>query len=509
MTILRTIKGKLVAGTAAGIACLLSLFGVAIYLIGVKTAQDSFDRSLMRRAEEITRGPVPRGRRMMGGAGLGGPSFGGGGMRQPGRQIPPNMADEPPRPPDAPPDGPPLGPFEGAGEAADRVRAIRTPRVIAPNGKVILPPGMSDPWSAPEFEKGLRGASTLATVPYEGRLIRVATRPFRGPDGVSAVLQIAQEQEPVDLTARSLGQALLSMVPLGVALAAFASWLLVRSVLAPVDRVTEEALRLAGHDDLSGRLKVVGDDEVSRLGGALNCLLSRIQSLYAKEQQARQASEKALEAQKRFVSDASHELRTPLTRISLAAQNALAAQEEEVRSRALESIHRSSGQMSRLVSHLLALARMDAGQAGLVRQPFDLAALAAQAAEETGDPRVTHRGEGRAVGDPDGVRRILDNLVENARRHTPESGSIEVLVKEELGRVFAIVSDTGEGIPAEALSRIGTRFFRVDESRNRSSGGTGLGLALSMELAQAMGGSLTLVSEQGAGVRATLSLPKA
>jgi signal transduction histidine kinase len=299
------------------------------------------------------------------------------------------------------------------------------------------------------------------------------------------------------------------MIPLGIALAAFASWLLVRSVLAPVDRVTEEALRLAGNDDLSGRLQVVGDDEVSRLGGALNSLLSRIQTLYAQEKQARKTTEKSLEAQKRFVSDASHELRTPLTRISLAAHNALSAKDEQSRSKALESIHRSSGQMSRLVSHLLALARMDAGQAGLTRQPFDLGALASQAVEEAGDPRITFRGQGAAIGDPDAFRRILDNLIENARRHTPDEGSITVEAQEDGDRTSVVVIDTGEGIPPDAITRIGTRFFRVDESRSRSSGGTGLGLALSMELAQAMGGSLFIASDPGQGVRATLSLVRA
>ncbi|MCA1594889.1 MAG: HAMP domain-containing histidine kinase [Chloroflexi bacterium] len=224
--------------------------------------------------------------------------------------------------------------------------------------------------------------------------------------------------------------------------------------------------------------------------------------------------EESFERQRRFTADASHELRTPLTRIKVSTSEALSGEHslDEYRA-ALAVADRGADVMSRLIEQLLTLARSDAGQLRLRMAPLDLGELlrsmAASVARPDGAPiRVDISEEPICVlGDEDHLRRVFLNLLENAVRHTPESGQIVMRAQADARTAVIQVIDTGEGIPAADLPHVGERFFRVDTSRSRSRGGAGLGLAICRGIAQAHGGTLSVASSPGSGTIVSVSLP--
>ena len=122
--------------------------------------------------------------------------------------------------------------------------------------------------------------------------------------------------------------------------------------------------------------------------------------------------------------------------------------------------------------------------------------------------RAAKAGDSLSISaDPHHLRRLLTNLLDNALRHTPESGTVTLRAVAEGPLATLTIRDTGEGIPTEHLAHIGERFYRVDASRARSGGGTGLGLAIASSIAQAHGGTLTLSSTPGEGTTVTIVLP--
>src|SRR5262249_15078442 len=194
---------------------------------------------------------------------------------------------------------------------------------------------------------------------------------------------------------------------------------------------------------------------------------------------------------------AAHELRTPLAAIRTEAEVALGRGGlPEGQRQLLGSILEECGRLARLTDQLLALAREDAGPAKQAHQPLDLAALAAGAAEtmrplaEAGGVRlrVESAGSVRAWGDEARLRQVFFNLIDNAVKHTPDGGEVEVSVEAQDGVAVAVVRDTGEGIAAEHLPHVFDRFYRVDEARTRERGGTGLGLSIVQSVVAAHGG---------------------
>jgi two-component system OmpR family sensor kinase len=170
--------------------------------------------------------------------------------------------------------------------------------------------------------------------------------------------------------------------------------------------------------------------------------------------------------------------------------------------------------MGRLVDDLLLLARMDQ-QRGLEMAPVDIGEVVSEAVadfevvdptrpitiEQTGDPIV--------IGDRNRLRQVIDNLLTNARVHTPAETPVHVVVAPAPGYVDISVEDEGPGIPKDDQERVFERFWRADPGRVRSRGGTGLGLAIVASLVQAHGGSVAIDSEEGHGTRFTVRLPTA
>jgi two-component system phosphate regulon sensor histidine kinase PhoR len=219
-----------------------------------------------------------------------------------------------------------------------------------------------------------------------------------------------------------------------------------------------------------------------------------------------------------FVANASHELRTPLTSIRgfVEALEDGALQEPERATRFLGKIRTHADRMAALVEDLLELSRLESGE----RPPLweevrvaeiaeDVVASVASLASRKRIALVHTAAEGPAVvSDADRLRRILENLVENAIKYTAEGGRVEVRTSRgATGGALIEVEDNGPGIAAEHLPRIFERFYRVDKARSRELGGTGLGLAIVKHLAESMGASVSVRSELGAGTCFTIQVP--
>lgn len=220
-----------------------------------------------------------------------------------------------------------------------------------------------------------------------------------------------------------------------------------------------------------------------------------------------------------FVANASHELRTPLTSIRgfVEALEDGALQEPERATRFLGKIRTHADRMASLVLDLLELSRLESGERAPPVQEVSpgevaddvVASFSAQAARK--QIALHHEGDGAGSvrTDPDRLRRILENLVDNAIKYTPGGGRVEVRSGAGPdGAVRLEVEDSGPGIAPEHLPRLFERFYRVDQARSREMGGTGLGLAIVKHLAESLGATVSVTSEVGRGSRFTLTLPR-
>jgi heavy metal sensor kinase len=297
---------------------------------------------------------------------------------------------------------------------------------------------------------------------------------------------------------------LLLIVPGGVLLAALGGWFMARIALKPVDE-----LRAAAHQisisRLDRRLPLRGTtDELDRLAETFNEVFVRLQE--------------AVEQMRQFTASISHELRTPLTAMRGEAEVALLSDysREEYR-RVLASQLEEFERLNRLVNELLTLARAEAGEIHLARDPVDLAALVRSAADLLG-PIATERkismqveagGRVEVSGDPGWLERLVLNLLDNAIKFTDREGSVRLAVHSNGNEAVLEVRDSGSGISPEALPHIFERFYRGDTSRSRQVEGVGLGLALVRWIVDAHNGRIDVWSQPGVGSRFAVVLPLA
>jgi signal transduction histidine kinase len=225
-----------------------------------------------------------------------------------------------------------------------------------------------------------------------------------------------------------------------------------------------------------------------------------------------------LEAVRRdFVANVSHELKTPLTSISGYAETLLGdATGAETSRRFLETILGNARRMQRLVDDLLDLSRIESGRWQPTSSEVDVASAAEEVwaalarsadAHEVSLVLDVEPGAGTIEADPDAVRQVLTNLMDNSLRYTPAGGRITCLTRRVEGGVAVSVRDSGTGITREHLPRIFERFYRSDPSRSRAEGGTGLGLAIVKHLVEAHGGRVSAESEWGSGTTITCVFP--
>jgi two-component system, OmpR family, heavy metal sensor histidine kinase CusS len=297
---------------------------------------------------------------------------------------------------------------------------------------------------------------------------------------------------------------LLAAIPIVILAAAGVGWLLSRRALAPVDRITRAA-RAINAADLSARLPVAqSGDELQRLSETLNDLLQRLQS--------------AFERVTRFTADASHELRTPVGVIRTTAELALRhpRNADEYRA-ALGEVVTETERLTRLIEDLLTLARADAARPPIAGHPLDLAACARDAVAAVtplaDEKRLTVAlaapdGRVRVEGDNEALRRVCLILLDNAIRHSPPAGRIEVAIAETGRHAVLEVRDSGPGIAPVDLPHLFERFYRGDRVRSPGSGGTGLGLAIAQTIVEQHDGRITAANHTDGGAVFTVSLPR-
>lgn len=228
------------------------------------------------------------------------------------------------------------------------------------------------------------------------------------------------------------------------------------------------------------------------------------------------------ERQAEFVANASHELKTPLTAIKGFAETLLdgAIREPALATKFVTIIHDEAERMNRLVDDLLQLASLDARETGQQArlEPTDLYKVAAAVVEELSAQwrakRLSVLLDAPArplavMANPDWLRQVLVNLLDNSIKYTPEGGKILVKWWQASDKALVMVQDSGIGIPAKDLPFIFDRFYRVDRARSRRAGGTGLGLAIVKHIIETLGGKIDVVSEPDAGTTFTFTLPLA
>lgn len=291
------------------------------------------------------------------------------------------------------------------------------------------------------------------------------------------------------------GVALLSVV-------LFGSLTFARSLVRPLRKLADAA-RAFGGGKLSARTHIRRPDELGEVAQAFDDMAERITAL--------------LQSQQELLANVSHELRTPLARIRVALD--LAAEGDELAARdALANITTDWGDLERLVEDVLATTRLDLGASGagapLRIGPVDLPELSKAAAERFS---IVYPNEPLRVnvieplpfpqGDSALLRRVIDNLLDNAHKYSEPGQLVELRMQTEPGGVRVSVVDQGMGIDPTDLPHIFTPFFRADRSRNRRTGGVGMGLALVRRIVEAHGGSIDVTSQIACGTSMTVHLP--
>jgi signal transduction histidine kinase len=323
--------------------------------------------------------------------------------------------------------------------------------------------------------------------------------------------------EPIGATTNTLHTLLLIELAVtagALVLALAGGWWLVRLGLRPLEDVERTAESIA-----AGNLdqRVPGADEpteVGRLARALNVMLERIEAAF----RARVASEARLQESDRhlrqFVADASHELRTPIAAVSAYAElfERGAAQHADDLPRVFTGIRSETARMERLVNDLLTLARFDEGLP-LQIVPTELVGLTADAVHTAGTVgpqwpvQFTASHPVEVMGDPTRLRQVIDNLLANVRAHTPEGTATTVHVGQDGNTAEIVVKDAGPGMPTDEAARVFERFYRVDASRARGHGGSGLGLSIVAAIVAAHGGTVSASSAVDQGMTVTVRIP--
>ncbi|WP_440101202.1 sensor histidine kinase [Glutamicibacter mishrai] len=326
--------------------------------------------------------------------------------------------------------------------------------------------------------------------------------------GSNGILIVGLPLHSTDLALRGMAWLTLFIALILIAGAGLAgSWLISRS-LASLKRVASVAASVAAEDLDSGKValtqRVPSEDavpgtEVGNVGNALNAMISNVST-------ALTAREKSQAQMRQFVADASHELRTPLS--SIRGYTELLSATEHFSpdgQRSVDRVLQQSSRMGSLVENLLLLARLDE-ENSFKRSNLDLGMLTADITEDFKLTARDHQWDFECLaeqttvfGDSASLRRVITNLLANARKHTSAGNTVTVTVDQddETDEAVLEVHDTGEGIAPEFLPKVFERFTRADKARSGSDGTTGLGLPIAKSIVEAHGGTISVTSEPG------------
>lgn len=286
---------------------------------------------------------------------------------------------------------------------------------------------------------------------------------------------------------------------LGAAVAAVVGTIGARRITAPLRGLADAARRI-GRGDLGARVEVGGDDEVGEVARTFNTMADELR--------------RADEGRRQLLADIAHELGTPLTVLQANVEGMLDGVVETSPEK-LAALHTQVQILARLTKDLRDLSLAQQGRLPLDRRPLDLAALVREVADLS-RPVAEDKGVGMEVSagaslmawaDRDRMAQVLHNLLANAVRYTESGGRVAISAGRSDGDVQVEVTDTGVGIPPDELPHVFDRFYRVDRSRSRATGGAGLGLAVVKYLVEAHGGRVWVHSTPGAGSTFGFALP--
>ena len=361
-----------------------------------------------------------------------------------------------------------------------------------------LPMRLSDE----EFERVLaEGGEVTHTVEMNGQKYRVRSGRVSLENGVPYVLQVGRSTQAAEDVLATITYILLGGGALALVVLLGAGYWIARSTLRPVEQVTQLAAEIEA-SDLTRRLAVEhAPAEVQRLANTFDAMLARLEAAFGQ--------------QRNFVMDVSHELRTPLTALRGNIDVTLMSPDMDPETRAqLERMSAEVERLIRLTSNLLYFAHAEAGRE-IVRRPVDLDGLCLEVVHQARDirsdvnVRVAHEEQLSVAGDRDLLKQLILNLVDNAIKFSPPGGEVVVTLQATADSAEVTVEDTGPGIPPEQTDLIFERFYRGSNSRSRTVGGAGIGLAISRWIARAHGGDVRVQSEVGKGSRFIVTLPLA
>ncbi|MFZ2096417.1 MAG: ATP-binding protein, partial [Anaerolineales bacterium] len=315
--------------------------------------------------------------------------------------------------------------------------------------------------------------------------------------------------EPLDIPSpQQIQQSFITSVNQSIYIAIFAAGLLAvvltlifsHSIVSPIDALTRAAQKME-HGDLSQRVMVKSGGEVGQLAQAFNAMADGLQHVE--------------QLRRNMVTDVAHELRTPLSNLRgylEAMQDGIVVPTPEN----IASLHQEVMLLNHLVDDLQELALVEAGQLRLNKQPIQLDAEVEKTIAIT-QPEADVKGISLKTNissdlplvsvDPERLKQVLRNLLENSLVYTPENGDISIEAQAHNGMVQVKVQDTGIGIGPEHLPYVFERFYRADRSRTRSTGGAGLGLAIVKKIVEAHGGQVSIESILEKGTTVTFTLP--
>ena len=376
-------------------------------------------------------------------------------------------------------------------EIATAVQVVKGDEVISATTNTVGSPA----FLAGELKPGEMRLSDRATLPFDEdgpfRVISLGTETPTGDATVYVAVDVEDVAEVIAVAEKlgSLGLAVLIVVLAAVL------WVVIGRTLAPVTAIRDRAEAITGSELHQRVPEGVYQDEIAGLAQTINAMLGRLEES-AKRQEA-------------FVADAAHELRSPIASLQARLETELLSPRTDGDERITHDLLRETTRMGRLVDHLLLLARSDAGTISAHKVPVDLeeVVLDSIASVETASvPVTTHDVEPvQVAGQPALLEHVVTNLLDNAGRFA--DSSINVSLQANGQHAILVVDDDGPGIPEHLRAGVLERFVRVDESRERGTGGAGLGLAIVAEIVRVHEGEIEITESPAGGARVRVLLP--
>jgi signal transduction histidine kinase len=393
------------------------------------------------------------------------------------------------------------GNWDGIQDLVATLAAIEQRRIIITDANNIVIADSENSLQGKEYYQDKEGIKlykrTFGMPPMFGQTGQLGSN---NPANLIATLYVSPLTSTVATLIRSINIFLLWGALLAVVIALIITFFISRRITSPIRALTNSA-KIFGQGDFSQRVNIQSKDEVGELAQTFNLMAGNL--------------EHTEKLRRNMVADVAHELRTPLSNVSGYLE---AIRDDVVKpdKATITSLSEEVALLTRLVEDLQELTLADAGELKLVRQPENIAQLIAQSVTVI-QPKIDSKGLAIAVEVQDNlplvnidyyrISQVLRNLLENAYKHTASGGKVTVAAHLDNDLVKISVTDSGEGIPAEDLPNMFERFYRVDKSRARAGGGSGLGLTIVKRLVEAHGGSVGVQSELGKGSIFTFTLP--